>query len=442
MADETEAACLLKKGAQYPRRLGLLGPTGEVFAGFRQGAFALYFGDDPYFHFDLDGRWQRAFVAGIHYVKALDTSIDAIGRPREGANLVLRRRTLPFAEAGDLDARVRSVALDLIDGLGRGRYQPIEPPDGVTPITTDELRAFLDRVTPWDSSAWFAQRERYFEAYSPPMFVPPDGPNTAVIQGRRDATRGLAFGGVPLDAAQVRDCPDPALASRRVAALLGRRVALCKRIALVGDDLFGDGGGRVAAMLRAAGEVFPVTARASRRWEAEHPDTPARIETFSALCDDFRSPPPDFLTWDELPALRLLRVHLGVESGCPTVRALYGKSWPDERLRAYVAALRFVGLAASVLVLVGAGGVEHEEAHVEDTVRVVESLDLRPNDFVYLLDAAEVGGPGAVARLEGLGHRPLEGAAMEDQRERLKAALEPVRKARKLKVLAYTMEKQ
>lgn len=440
MADETEAACLLHKGAQYPRRLGLLGPDGQVFAGFRHGAFALYFGDDPYYHFDLDGRWQRALIGGVHYVKGLDASTDAIERPREGSNLVLRRRTLPFAEAADLDARIRQVALDL--GAGLGQCRMLEPPEGVSPIAPDELGAFLDRVALWDASAWFAQRERYLDAYTPPMFIPPDGPNSAVIQGPRDSARRLAFGGAPIGEKASKTPDDPAESARRVARLLGRRVALCKRIALVGDDLFGDGGEHLTTMLHAAHEAFPVTPESSRRWEAEHPDAPARIETFSALCDDFSSPPPAFSVWDEWPSLRLRRVHLAVESGCAAVRELYGKAWPGEQLRQYVAALKSVGLAASVLVLVGAGGAEYAERHLKDTVSLVGSLDLGANDFLYLLDAAEVGGPAAVARFEALGHPPLSGPAMDAQRERFKAAFEPLRKERKVKVLAYTMEKQ
>ncbi|HWE40851.1 MAG TPA: hypothetical protein VG406_30195 [Isosphaeraceae bacterium] len=439
MADETEAACLLQKGAQYPRRLGLLGPSGEVFAGFRQGAFALYFGDEPYFHFDLDGRWQRAFVAGIHHVKALDTTIDAIDRPREGVNLVLRRRTLPFAEAGDLDARVRSVALELNDGLGRGHYERLAPPPGVAPITIDELRAFLDRVTLWDASAWFAQRERYLDAYSLPMFIPPDGPNSVVIQGG-GTSRDRSFGGAPSTSDHLPT--GPALRARRVADLLGRRVALCKRIALVGDDLFGDGGGHVAAMIREASDVFPVTPDSRRRWEARYPDAAARIEAFSAYCDDFQTPPPDAETWAALRTSGLRRVHLAVESGCPAVRALFEKTWDEGRLKAFVAGLKGAGLAASILVLVGAGGEEYDARHVAETVRLIESLDLGPNDFLYLLDAADVAGPEAVARLAELGHPPWIGPSAHDQRERLKTALEPLRNARKVKVLNFTTEKQ
>ena len=62
-----------------------------VFAGFKQGAFSLYFGDAPIYHFDLEGRWQRAFLEPTHYLKSLDTRVQMIDRVREGANLVLKR---------------------------------------------------------------------------------------------------------------------------------------------------------------------------------------------------------------------------------------------------------------------------------------------------------------------------------------------------------------
>ena len=75
MAQSTEAACLLQSGSMYPRRLGLRTESGEdVFVGIKPGGFSLYFGDAPIYHFDLEGRWQRAFVEGVHYLKGLDAS--------------------------------------------------------------------------------------------------------------------------------------------------------------------------------------------------------------------------------------------------------------------------------------------------------------------------------------------------------------------------------
>src|SRR5262249_38050302 len=160
-AGHTEAECLLDHGALYGTRVLLRSASGAadpVFAGFKHGAFSLYFGDAPIFHFDLEGRWQRAFVEGLHYLKGLDTSIQTIDRVREGANLVLKRRTLGYAEASDFDARVRATALKLIAGLDAGAFEYAGPPGGARPIPGDELRTFLERVTRWDAAAWFARR--------------------------------------------------------------------------------------------------------------------------------------------------------------------------------------------------------------------------------------------------------------------------------------------
>ncbi len=81
----SEAACLLEQGATYRRRVGLKPlhvPGDPIFAGFKPGAFAIYFGDAPFYHFDLEGRWQRAFVDGTHFLKALDGTVQSIDRVR------------------------------------------------------------------------------------------------------------------------------------------------------------------------------------------------------------------------------------------------------------------------------------------------------------------------------------------------------------------------
>ncbi len=129
----TEAACLLAQGATYGRRVGLK-PTEEsgdpIFAGVKRGAFSVYFGDAPIYHFDLDGRWQRAFVEGTHYLKGLDATVHAIDRERDGENLVLKRRALSESETTDLDESVRSMAQKVAAGLGAGRLERVNPPAG------------------------------------------------------------------------------------------------------------------------------------------------------------------------------------------------------------------------------------------------------------------------------------------------------------------------
>src|SRR5580698_2958929 len=102
MAQTTEAACLLQSGAMYPRRIGLRTASGlDLFAGVKPGGVSVYFGDAPIYHFDLDGRWQRAYVDGVHYLKGLDAAIRSIDRVRESGAMVLIRETLPDADSAE-----------------------------------------------------------------------------------------------------------------------------------------------------------------------------------------------------------------------------------------------------------------------------------------------------------------------------------------------------
>ena len=65
------------------------------------------------------------------------------------------------------------------------------------------------------------------------------------------------------------------------------------------------------------------------------------------------------------------------------------------------------------------------------------SLDLRPGDFVFLLDANELRDPDNVPSFLS----PLSPSAHHEEQTKLQDALAPL-KARKVKVLPYTLEKQ
>ena len=142
----SEAACLVEQGATYRRRVGFkpVDRDGEtIFTGFKPGAFAIYFGDAPFFHFDLEGRWQRAFVEGTHFLKGLDGTVQSIDRVREGPNLVLKRSTLYDTAADDFDLRVRLMAEGFIgdlDALRLGRIEPASPK--AIPLSPGELAPF------------------------------------------------------------------------------------------------------------------------------------------------------------------------------------------------------------------------------------------------------------------------------------------------------------
>ena len=162
----------------------------------------------------------------------------------------------------------------------------------------------------------------------------------------------------------------------------------CSRAALIflaGGDVLHQPAEQIEAYLDHLGRTFPI------RSADEEADI--RFEGVHAFLDDFRGPRFGREVWRRFAERGLNRVSLGVESGDPEVRAIYGKGWEDAELRATVADLKAAGLGVSVLTLVGAGGVERADEHLERTARLIESLDLARGDFVFLLDENEVRDP-------------------------------------------------
>ena len=140
--------------------------------------FSLYFDDEPIYHFDLDGRWQRAYIDGNHCRKALNQSVDLIGRTRVPEGIALTRRAGSRAEI-DSDDSIRATALDVSVGLSRERYTIVGPPDPAAALDVEDLRDLLDRVATWDAAAWFARMEQFVRVYGtrpasfPPMLRTP-----------------------------------------------------------------------------------------------------------------------------------------------------------------------------------------------------------------------------------------------------------------------------
>jgi hypothetical protein len=439
MATQTEAACLLETGALYTKRIMFrAGQSDPIFAGIKQGVFSLYYGDAPIYHFDLDGRWQRAFVGGTHFLKSLDGTVQAIDRVREGANMVLKRRTLAFAEASDLDGSVRSAALELLEALNCGRLEHVAPPTTTSPLLDDEVRDLLDRIAGWDAARWFAQREKYLGTYGPLPIVPPDCHHAVVLQATLGHAGGRNFGYGAGAEHYVRSPAEFDEHARTVAELLGRRILQCKAIFVGGSDFLRLPNEQVAADLEIVAREFPSgLAREGPGMPAS--SLPGGVHTF---LEDLAHPQLEPAAWRRYGQLGLKRVHLGIESGDRQIRAQYGKTWDNDDLIGTVTEIKASGIGVSVLVLIGAGGLLFAERHLDATIQLIESLPLGAGDLISLLDANELADPGSVGDGPGRIPVPLSGTAWSAQQAELKKSLAAFRARTGAKVAPYSLEKQ
>ena len=438
-AQSTEAACLLQNGALYHHRVGLVPASGHadmVFAGVKKGAFSLYFGDAPIYHFDLEGRWQRAFVDSTHYLKSLDTTVWAIDRIREGPNLVLRRRSLAEAEIRDLDAQIRGIALGMISELEQGRVGRQEPPEGRgRPLGNDELRDCLTRIAAWDNGAWQAHRTRYHETYGPLPFLTPECQNAVVLQATLGNRGGIGFAGVPVIEHSIRSPEEFDEHCGKVVDLFGRRLLQTRLAFLAGSDVLRRPADEVIESLETLARHFEIIPKSKGR-PSTLVDDAAHLEGVHTFLDDFSLPRPGPESLRAYRNRHLTHIGLGVESGDPEVRATYGKRWSNDDLRDWVADLRSAEIGFSLLTLVGAGGERRSEAHQARTLELFTSLGLARGDTIFLLDEREIRDPTAADQEE------TPSSSDWDQRlDRLKQHLAPLRE-QGVKVLPYSLEKQ
>ena len=363
MPPTTEAACLLDSGRAYPRRLGLRDAGGAiVFVGLRPTGFSIYHDDAPIFHFDLDGRWQRAFARDTHAIRDLDGSTRIVERPREDGTLTLRRTTLPYAEAAEWDSLVRDAAIDLMTGLGSGHLTPLAPPDGVESIATADLLDLLERVVSWDDAAWFAQRERYAATYGPWPFLPPSLPNAILFQKTLGDAGGRAFGGGRPAAHAVRTPAEFRDHVREVSTLIGRRITQVNATVIGGADVARLPADEVLDALTTAGTAL----------------TGASKQSLHFLLSGNGSGLPDRSTWARFAAAGLTGITLQIDPQLPSAGLI------DD--------LRAGGIAVGLLVAVAPSALG---ASISDWARSFESLPLRSGDLITVVDRRLIAGDDA-----------------------------------------------
>ncbi len=436
----TEAACLLETGTAFPRRIGLHLKDNElVFAGMKPDGLSLYYGDEPIFHFDLEGRWLHAFVSGVHYYKGLDSMTTAVDRGREGANLVLKRRKLAYVDATEFDDVVRSTALHLLEAIESKHVDSASPPGGVQMLELDELAVVLDRAARWDAAAWFAQRERYREQFGDPPFLPPGSERSIVLEATIGHPRGVGFGGSTVPAHRVRSVEDFQAHAERVARIWGRRVLQAKSIYLAGGDVFTRPYTDIFGYLDAIAESFPLL-----ETEGDRDATSASGRAVSVRCliDDFSPEVPDPNRLADYRERGLDRTALGVISGDRLIRAVFARDWADSSLDSFITAAKAAEIPLDLLVLTGAGGRERSEAHVRSIVELIERIKPSQGDLVFLLDLEEVGGESAIARLREAALTHSGRADRIEEQKQMKTALLGMSKRRGFKVVPYGMEKQ
>lgn len=144
---ESDREDLLAEATAMIRRTEwqVAGETEPVVAGVhRHGAVSIYFGSDPVFHFDKDGRLRRAFVNGYLF-RTQGTTLARLQRVRRQTKTVLQRHDLLPDECEYFLQTMRHRLDAFVFAVNNQNIQLLRSvPDGVD--FCDELMQFLPRL--------------------------------------------------------------------------------------------------------------------------------------------------------------------------------------------------------------------------------------------------------------------------------------------------------
>jgi hypothetical protein len=143
--------------------------------------------------------------------------------------------------------------------------------------------------------------------------------------------------------------------------------------------------------------------------------TPATVLPLYAFIDAFHVERKSVADWQELKALGLARVYIGMESGHdPLLRWLHKPGDADAVLDA-VTTLKAAGLQASVIIMLGVGGARYADGHVRGTIDLLNAMPLGRGDLVYFSDFVAHPDAPYTGLAEAAGITPPEPLALREQ---------------------------
>ncbi len=324
-----------------------------------EASTVLAVGDTLVSSWDLVGRPYALVREDGSYRRGLDGRL-LLKREATRGSARVRRRLTPTEGAPVVEA-ARTEALMARDA--------VRAPAGAVQEAEPEALARLGTVVAMDTPALQADAERFLAACGPVGILPPDQYLSLVVRVTEGCSWNACafcrcYAGVPF---RVKT---PAQLAAHLAALrdyFGRSLAL-RRSVFLGD----------ANALRLPEEQLgPLVEQVV----AAFPGAPLHsfVDTWTGHRKGGRE-------WGHYRSLGLRRVYVGLETGDPAFLSWLGKPGEPGDAVGLVRALHEGGVAAGVIVLVGAGGERFSAAHIARTIEVLEAMRLGPRDIVYLSD--------------------------------------------------------
>lgn len=282
-----------------------------------------------------------------------------------------QRRWLSMDEARQIEKTAHQLILDLQRDINSGEIS-------LQQSLPKTARTGFERIINFSDQRYEEDVARYYQAYQPVGILPPDQYMAVVLQ----ATEGCSFNSCtfcdfyrdrPFHIKSISEFRDHAEAVRD---FLGAGLSLRRTIFL------GDANALVIPTPRLLSFVDIVH---------EYYDVEALGGLFGFL-DGFSGDKKTITEYKQLAERGFQRIYIGLESGNAELLQLLKKPGNPEDVTSAVHAIKGGGIAVGIIVLLGAGGKTFAQAHIRDTIAVINAMHLDLNDLIYFSELIETEG--------------------------------------------------
>ncbi|MBT9587589.1 radical SAM protein [bacterium] len=292
----------------------------------------------------------------------------------------------------------------------------------------DLLREWSQRISSWmpfEVEDWLVGLRRdarnFCSIYQPVSILPPDQYRSLVFQ----LTEGCAYNRCSfcqLYQDRPYRCKDRQSFSRHIGRVLeyfGPALPWRRGVFLGDANAAGISTARLSEALEQIRQSLPCDGTDQQG----APRHPLQFEQVSSFQDTFSGRLRAVQDWRQLRKLGLDQVHLGIESGSSAVLDLLRKPIESGRVVEMINRLQQADIRVSLIFLLGAGGRELAHSHVHGTLELLQRVQLRAQDRVYLSDLLVHPGSDYHVLSQELGITPLTRWECREQARTLRESL-------------------
>ena len=389
----------------------------RVLLSLKEASVSLSVADREVYAFDMEGRPLSFWINGHTFVWTLDCRVIEKWRDSETSQKQIQE-TSPNERRTVLErARHRLAELH---AAAQGADLQFVHSDSSIGNPSDLIKNWLERFLLWDTARLEGQRQAFASVYSPVTILPPDQYLTVVLQVTLgchwnrctfcDFYRTVRF--------HIRSMEEFEKHIRGVKRFFGDGIRLRRSIFLVDAN----------ALILPQNGLLRVFDQINQDFcFADSPSGARRegpiFEGINSFLDVFAGERRSEMDFRELKARHLKRVYLGMESGFDPLLAFLNKPATSAQASDLVARLKSAGLGVGLIVLIGAGGDQFAEAHVEETAALLRKMPLGPDDVIYLSPLVASPKSEYARRAKDAGIRGLTSLEIEEQTKRMRAIL-------------------